>query len=227
MIDIQVRERWQQTHPGAHIGVLLVDQVDNMRRLTPLDAHKEMLTARLRSQYGDWSRADLLTLPTLQVYRHYYKQFKKTYHVQLQLESVLHRGKELPSVNPLVDAAFAAELETLILTASHDAARLAPPLIIDSVGEGEGFTAMNGQEQPLKAGDMAMRDADGVICTIIYGQDWRSPITPETRRALYVAYVPAGIAETAVTRHLQTIQQNIELFAPTAVIEQCHVYQAG
>lgn len=227
MIDIHVHERWPQTHPGAHLGVLLVDQVDNTRRSVPLDAHKETLVARLRTQYGDWSRADLLTLPTLQIYRQYYKQFKKTYHVQLQLESILHRGKGLPSVNPLVDAAFAAELETLILTASHDAARLAPPVIIDSVGEGESFVAMNGQEQPLKAGDMAMRDADGVICTIIYGQDQHSPITPETRRALFVAYAPAGIAETAVTHHLHTIQRNIQLFAPTAVTELCHVYHAG
>ncbi|MCB8985560.1 MAG: hypothetical protein H6659_17170 [Ardenticatenaceae bacterium] len=226
MIDIKVGAGWRQAHPAAHIGVLLVDQVDNSRRPTPLDEHKKALTATLRAQYGGWSRADLLTLPVLQIYRQYYKRFKKTYHVQLQLESVLHRGKELPTVNPLVDAAFAAEMETLILTASHDVACLEPPLLIDSVGEGEVFTAMNGEEQPLKAGDMAMRDAHGAICTIIYGQDQRSPITPATRRALYVAYVPAGIEVTAVTHHLQTIARNVRLFAPTAVTEMLHVYTA-
>lgn len=226
MIDIQVADRWRADHPGAHLGILLVGQVDNTQPSAALDAHKAALTADLRARYAGWSRADLLTLPALQIYRQYYKKFKKTYHVQLQLESVVQRGRDLSSVNPLVDAAFAAELDTLILTASHDADRLEPPLRIDSLGDGESFVAMGGQEQPLKAGDMAMRDAAGVICTIIYGQDGRSPITPATRRALYVAYVPAGIEETAVTHHLQTIERNIRLFAPTAVTELRQVYTA-
>src|SRR5262245_24144930 len=57
-------------------------------------------------------------------YVRYYKRFSKTYHVQLQLESIVLKRKSLPSVSPLVDANFTAEVETLVLTAGHDAQKL-------------------------------------------------------------------------------------------------------
>ena len=53
---------------------------------------------------------------------------------------------------------------------------------------------MNGSSRKIKVGDMLMRDTGGVCCTIIYGQDSRSPISAGTTHALYVAYAPAGIS---------------------------------
>ncbi len=58
---------------------------------------------------------------------------------------------------------------------------------------------------PLKPGDMMMRDGQGVGCTIIYGQDNRTPISKNTRRALYVAYAPVGVPKTAVRQQLDLI----------------------
>jgi len=40
----------------------------------------------------------LLEHPILKAYQEYYRRFKKTYHVQLQLESLLFKGKSIPSV---------------------------------------------------------------------------------------------------------------------------------
>ncbi|MCP5100695.1 MAG: hypothetical protein GY943_34535, partial [Chloroflexi bacterium] len=120
MIQIEVTDRWHNTFPGGHVGVLLMGNVDNAKRTTPLDAKKREVESRLREQFAGYSRADFLELPILKAYRTYYKKFNKTYHVQLQLESVVQKGKSLPNVSPLVDANFAAELETLVLTAGHD-----------------------------------------------------------------------------------------------------------
>jgi len=47
--------------------------------------------------------------------------------VQLQVESIVSKGKSLPNVTPLVDANFVAEVETLVLTAGHDVAKLQAP----------------------------------------------------------------------------------------------------
>ena len=57
---------------------------------------------------------------SLQVYDTYYKRFKKTYHVQLQLESIVFKGKSIPSVAALVEAMFMAEIKNMLLTAGHD-----------------------------------------------------------------------------------------------------------
>ena len=227
MFQIEVNGRFHKTFPDGHVGVLLIGNVDNHKRPTPLDEKKREIEARLREKFAGFSRADLLELEILQAYRDYYKQFKKTYHVQLQLESIVHKGKSLPSVNPLVDANFAAEVETLVLTAGHDADLLEPPVTINATQEGDTFIQINGSLQPLKPGDMMMSDGQGIICTIIYGQDQRTPISPKTRRALYVAYAPVGVGGTAVQQQLKQIHENILLFAPDAEVELLEIYTAG
>ena len=104
MDKIQASQDWQRSFPGGQIGLLRVSGVNNSPRATALDEHKVELATRLRRQYGSLSRAELLELPVLQAYRAYYRAFNKTYHVQLQLESVVFKGKSLPQVSPLVDA---------------------------------------------------------------------------------------------------------------------------
>ena len=187
---------------------------------------KKDIELRLRDKYAGFSRADLLSIDTLNAYKNYYKKFKKTYHVQLQLESVVLKGKSLPNVTPLVDANFASEMETLLLTAGHDADLLEGPISIEVTNGSESFTQMNGNLKMLKAGDMMMKDEKGVVCTIIYGQDKRTPISPKTKRALYVTYVPEGISRETVISHLDKIKENILLFASDAEIEYQEVLSA-
>ena len=82
------------------------------------------------------------------------------------------------------------------------------------------MTQMNGACRALRSGDMIMRDAGGISCSIIYGQDARSPISPESSRVLYVAYAPAEIAADVVERQLDRIEEHLRLFSPNLVVEQ-------
>lgn len=227
MFEASVTNGWEESFPGAHIGMLLMGRVDNSKRAKILDEHKVEVARILRAEYAGFGRKELLELDILKAYKDYYKKFNKTYHVQLQLESVLLKGKSLPNVNPLVDANFAAELESLILTAGHDADLLIEPVKIDVSTGSEVFEQLNGEHKTLKANDMIMTDAKGVVCSVIYGQDRRTPISPKTRRALYVAYVPPGIEAEQVHMHLEGIKSNVALFAPQAQVEYQEVYSAG
>jgi DNA/RNA-binding domain of Phe-tRNA-synthetase-like protein len=226
LINIAASARWRSEFPGGQIGLLLLGGINNTPRETALDVYKRELETHLRREFGGLSRANLLELPVLQAYKTYYRAFNKTYHVQLQLESVVFKGKQLPTVAPLVDAVFAAELETLILTAGHDADRLVPPVTIDASQGDESYTGLNGKQVSPKPGDMLMRDAQGVVCTILYGQDSRTPITSKTNRALYVAYVPAGIEPERVAAHLDRIEANVRLFAPGLEVELRQILRA-
>ena len=85
---------------------------------------------------------------------------------------------------------------------------------------------MNGMAKALYAGDMIMRDAGGVACCILYGQDNRSPISPATSHVLYVAYAPTGVGAAAVEAQLRAIEENVRLFCPAPTMEQRRVIAA-
>jgi len=220
MLKITATDAWMQAHPGAQIGLLEISGVDNTQLATGLDQEKRAIEARLREKYSGFTREDFLELPVMQAYHRYYREFGYTYHVLLQLESVALKGKSLPNVSPLVDANFAAELETLILTAGHDVAHLEAPILIDVAREGAVITQMNGKRKDVSVGDMLMRDAGGVACTILRGQDNRSPISKATTHVLYVAYVPDGVTEEQVRTQLDAIEKYVRLFAPECKAEQ-------
>ena len=82
------------------------------------------------------------------------------------------------------------------------------------------FTPFSGSPRPIRAGDMVMRDANGVSCSILYGQDNRSPVTPGTGGVLYVTYAPAGVGAHAVAAQMDKIEANVRLFAPLASVAQ-------
>ncbi len=220
MLSISATNAWREAHPGGSIGLLEISGVEYSLPVTALEQHKREVVDRLRQQYLGFTRQDFLDLPVMAAYDRYYKRFNKTYHVQLQVESIVLKGRDLPAVSPLVDVNFAAEVETFILTAGHDADKLYPPVSMDVSREGDLMTLMNGTQKSIYAGDMVMRDAEQICCSIIYGQDNRSLITSTTTHALYVAYAPAGVSSDLVEMQLHHIEANIRLFSPTARLEQ-------
>jgi DNA/RNA-binding domain of Phe-tRNA-synthetase-like protein len=223
MLLIAATEEWRRSHAGGAIGLL---EISGARGAAGLEERKRQTEALLRDRYKGFARPDFAALPVMSAYVYYYKRFGKTYHVQLQLESIVLKGKSLPNVSPLVDANFLAEVETLVLTAGHDVARLQSPVSIDVAREGDHMTQMSGESRPIRAGDMVMRDAGGVCCSIIYGQDNRSPISPQTTHVLYVAYAPAGVPAQAVEDQLRKVEENVRCVAPHAVTEQRRMLSA-
>lgn len=226
MLSISATDEWRTAHPGAVIGLLELSGVDNSRSSPKLDEQKRETEARLRERYQGFARADFLSLPVMAAYQKYYKRFTKTYHVLLQVESIVLKGKSLPDVSPLVDANFTAEVNTLVLTAGHDVAKLTGLVVIDVSREGDQITRMNGAPKAMDAGDMLMRDANGVVCSILYGQDNASLISSATTRVLYVAYAPVGVPPETVDAQLQKIEENVRLFSPTALVEQHRLLNA-
>lgn len=220
MLSIAATDAWRDNHLGGIIGLLELSGIENIKASSSLDKRKRSTEASLREKYQNFTGQEFLALPVMSAYETYYKHFDKTYHVLLQVESIVLKGRSLPNVIPLVDANFIAEVETLVLTAGHDVAKLHEPITIDVSREDDQMTQMNGTSKVIRAGDMIMRDTDGISCSIIYGQDNRSLITAETSHVLYVAYAPAGVPAEIVDSQLQKIEKNIRLFSPSIIVEQ-------
>jgi DNA/RNA-binding domain of Phe-tRNA-synthetase-like protein len=217
---------WKEAYPGAAVGILAMQNVENPERHQVLEQRKADVEEALRARFAGYDRTALRALPTMQAYHNYYKRFKKTYHVQLQLESILWKGRSIPQVAALVEAMFMAELEHQLLTAGHDLAIVQRPVGIRVADGSERFVRINGQEQQLKAGDMYIADAEGVLSSVIYGPDQRTRIRAETRQVLFTTYAPPGIDPEPVQQHLEGIRAYVLLVAPAAQTELLAVYRA-
>jgi DNA/RNA-binding domain of Phe-tRNA-synthetase-like protein/GNAT superfamily N-acetyltransferase len=218
-----VSDTWRSTFEAAYAGVLVMRGVTNPERHAGLEQRKAALEEQLRSRYLGQDRMAIASHPILQAYAAYYRRFKKTYHVQLQIESIAFKSKSIPSVATLVEAMFMAEVKNMLLTAGHDLDAVQLPITVDVSTGDERYTLLRGDEQVLKAGDMMMVDRSGVISSVVYGPDQRTQIRPSTRNVAFVVYAPPGIEQAAVEQHLQDIQKNVILVAPQARVETLKV----
>lgn len=222
-----VSDAWRSTYPGAAIGILAMNDVANPEGHAGLDARKAELENELRARFSDHDRAALKSIPVIRAYNEYYKRFGKSYHVQLQLESIVHKGKSIPRVATLVESMFMAELKNQMLTAGHDLDVLEMPVGVDVAKGDEQYTRINGQDQQMKPRDMMISDARGIISSVVYGPDQRTRITPKTTRVLFTVYAPPGIETEAVRLHLEDIRANVLVVSPDARTEALEVRGTG
>jgi DNA/RNA-binding domain of Phe-tRNA-synthetase-like protein len=220
----EVTSAWKSSFPDAHAGVLVMRDVINPAHHPELEKRKAEIEEQLRQQFSGQDRAAMSNHPILQAYNTYYRRFKKSYHVQLQLESVAWKGKSIPSVSALVESMFMAEIKNMLLTAGHDLDKLQVPLTLDVSKGTERYTLLRGDEQLLKPDDMFINDQSGVISSIIYGPDQRTQITADTRNVVFTVYAPAGIEEQTVRHHLEDIRDYVTLIAPQAQVEMLKVF---
>lgn len=218
---------WRSAFPEAVAAALTMRNVANPVSTPALDAEKRLLEAALRARWQGKTRTDLRADPVLAVYDRYYKGFGQSYHVQMQIESIALKGKAIPSRAALVEAMFMAELATGLLTAIHDLDELRGTVTVVRTDGSEEFTRYDGVSERCKVNDMAMRDEIGILTSMIQGPTTHARVTPETRAALFCVYAPAGISETALRTHLDTIERYVALVAPTAFTEERFIERAA
>jgi len=91
-----VSEEWKAAYPGAAAGILVMHDVANPASHPEIDRLRTELESQLRSRFAGGDRSALAALQPIQAYNTYFKRYGKTYHVQLQLESV-SRGSPPPT----------------------------------------------------------------------------------------------------------------------------------
>jgi DNA/RNA-binding domain of Phe-tRNA-synthetase-like protein len=122
---------------------------------------------------------------------------------------------------------FTAELDSLILTSGHDLDALRGPLVVDVAEAGDAYTRLSGRDQMLKAGDMIVRDAVGIVASVAYGPDERTRIRSQTAAALFGAWCPVGIGVATATAHLERLAALLRQEWPDAVLEAPEIWYGG
>lgn len=214
---LEKSQEWQDHLPQGLVGLLILASAPNQPGHPALDLARKGLEEELRERYGSLDRASLREDPVLGAYDAFYRPFRKTYHVQLQLESVAFQGKSISSPSALVACMFMAELKTGLLTAAHDLREVDLPLRAEIASGQETYLRLDRAEQQLKPGDLFIRDQGGILSSVIYGPDYRTRIQPDTQQALYTTYGPPGISASQIRAQLEILESYVFLFAPQAV----------
>jgi DNA/RNA-binding domain of Phe-tRNA-synthetase-like protein len=212
-----------QLNPEAFVGIIAFRNVPNTPDHPVLTRMKDSLEVELRDRFGGMDRKTLREEPVLAAYDAFYRPFRKTYHVQLQLESVVFKNKPIFSPSALVTCMFMAELKTGMLTAAHDLMEVQLPLLADVALGRENYQKLDGSMQELKTGDLYIKDQLGILSSVIYGPDQRSQIQPDTNRALFTTYGPPGINAQQIQNQLEILEDYIRAFAPEAERQELQV----
>jgi DNA/RNA-binding domain of Phe-tRNA-synthetase-like protein len=206
--------RWNTILPEAMVGLLIMTNLDNPKIHAKLQEEAQLLEFELRERYKDWDRPQIRDIPVYAAYDAFYRRFRKSYHVQLQLESVIIHGKSIQAPSALVACMFMAELKTGLLTAAHDFTTLQTPLTAEIASGDETYTRLNGEIQRLKEGDLFIKDQVGILSSVIYGPDQRTQVKSDTTQAAYTTYAPPGIDEDRVRTQLELLEEYVRLVAP-------------
>lgn len=209
-------DRWKERWPGAVVACLVVKNVANPSESAALNDRLLASERDLRARYAGLERAQLRAQAPFDAYTRYYKTFGQNYHVLHQVESVALKGKSIPRRAALVEAAFAEELRSGLLTAMHDADTIGQAILADVATGSEAVTLYNGNSVELDEGDMYMRDERGILTSVLRGPAAYGLVTSETTSVVVCVYAPAGIGADAVARHLDAIAANMRLVAPGA-----------
>jgi len=220
-----ISDEIKKVYPEALLGILAIRNVCNPNQHEELDRCKLELENNLREKYAGLDKAYLKNMEPIKTFSDYYKRFKKTYHVLLQLESIVLKNKSIPKVASLVEAMFMAELKNLLLTAGHDLDAIDLPIKLEVSSGGEKYIQLTGQEKELLPNDMMVSDLQGITSSIIYGPDKRTQIKPDTQNVLFVVYAPPGIEKSKIFQHLQDIQNYVHIIAPKSEVELLKVYE--
>jgi len=215
MMKIALTPAFCSVYPDGIFGVVIARGCANRPQTLAIAADKRAVEGRLRQRFpGETIDAD----PVARAYAQYFRPYGGRYPVVHQAKTVL-AGRSIQSNSALVEAMFTAELDSLVLTSGHDLDALHFPLAVDVAVAGDAYTMLSGKDRVLKARDMIVRDAEGIIASVAYGPDNRTHLRPDTDAALFGAWCPEGINPTIVESHLEKLATLLRQEWPASTVE--------
>jgi Uncharacterized conserved protein len=220
----KISEEVKKTFPEIHFGTMTVGNLTNTVTEDTFQRLKKDEIVKLKAVHEGYERSEFIKTNPAVFYRDYYKKFHKTYHLILQLESILKKDREVPEAGAFVEAMFIAEMKDFILTAGHNLEAVTFPLKLDMAKGGEEFMGISGINQVLTQGDLYLADEMGIISSVLNGPDYRTRIQENTKEVMYFAYGVQGITGQLLQKHLHQIGEYLEVYAPSVEYDTIQIW---
>ncbi len=221
---LKISDDLKIAYPNAKFGILIMKDVKSLESHSDFVKIKAVIKENLLSQYQNYDRKEFVKSEPVCFYKSYYKKFKKTYPVLLQLESIVVKSNPLPNTSTLVESMFIAELKNTLLTAAHDFDKIQLPLKLSLSQGTESFIGISGKEQFATENDMILSDESGIISSILNGPDYNTQITSSTKNVIFYVYAPIGIKDDTIINHLNDIIGYVSIFSPDAKVNLLSVF---
>lgn len=221
---IKISNDLKLTYPNAKFGILIIKDVVNLSSHPEFIKTKTLISEDLLKEYKNYDRKEFVKSEPVCFYKDYYKKFKKTYPVLLQLESIVVKANPLPNASTLVESMFIAELKNMLLTAAHDFDKIQFPIQLQLSQGNESFIGISGREQFTTANDMMLSDENGILSSILNGPDYRTQVTSNTKNVVFYVYAPSGINDDTITNHLKDIISYVSIFSPEAKVDLLDIF---
>jgi len=214
----------REIYPDSKFGILAVRALDAGFDRSCMENLKKDEIEKIKTLHDGYERKLIVDKAPMCHYTAYYKQFKKTYHVLLQLESVLLKNRGIPDTDIPVEVMFLAEMKNLLLTAVHDLDKIDGSLAMCAAAGTETYVNISGKTEQLAKDDLYLSDESGVISNILCGPDCRTRISGATKNALYFVYGVDGITEAQIQSHLEDIRSYLSAVAKNVQCGQIEIY---
>lgn len=222
---MHITDEVAQSYPGTIFGLMLVTGLDTTPDRNAWNILREKETTAFRSAWTTYERKTAVLRPPLNSYARYYKQFKKTYPVMLQMESVILKGASIQSSSLAVETMFMAEVKHGLLVAGHDLEKLSGNYALNLSRGGESFTMVAGQERTLKTGDLFMTSEDKILSSILEGQDYYTRLTDQSTGALYCVYGVDDVTETQMEAFFADLARYTLTAFPRASVQEGQIFR--
>lgn len=193
MTKIIAEKSFWDLFPDAEIGVLALRGIDNSDGV--YEAHpavREELAAANEAAVRWIPEEPVSKNEVVSVWRDAFKKFKKKKGNRSSIEALLTRvkkGKEVGTINPLVDIYNAASLTYALPVGGEDIDTFRGDLRLTvSENGGDPFFALGDDENdPTLPGELCYLDDEGAVCRCWNWRDGkRTMLTPETENALII-----------------------------------------
>lgn len=221
---MRVANEVMQQHPGTVLGVMAVTGLGNALEREAWHTLREGEIESFRAAWVGYERKKAILRQPLISYAAYYKQFKKTYPVLLQIESVLLKGRSVQATSLPVETMFMAEVKHGLLAAGHDMALLSGDYTLNLAQGGEDFTVVTGQSRILKTNDIFMADGGRILSSVLEGQDYHTRLTEQSTSALYCVYGVGGVPVRQLGNFFQDLTRYLLTAFPLASIGEAHFF---
>jgi len=199
-----------------HVGILEVRYPDMSE--WDISAFEQMRDAELDELRREGEQYDRETWFRQDPYFRYFRKFKKTYPIMMQVESFLLKGRPFPEGRYINAVAFLTELRTRGLMGTHDAEQVKGDILFYQETEKASFLSIHGGEAHSYPGDITGKDDEGIIISMIAGADSRTCLSENSRHVLYLAFGTPGMTTAALDDYLDHAAGYAKTLAPSAEI---------
>jgi DNA/RNA-binding domain of Phe-tRNA-synthetase-like protein len=196
-LRVEVESSLQGKHPGLMALATHVHELTILKTSAELEALKKEVNAEVRAKY---TLEKLKDLPIIHSYRDFFWRVGiDPTKIRPAAEALIRRilaGKDIPTINTLVDAYNLASIKTCVALAAFDESRLQGSLLMRSAKAQEDFLGI-GMEKPmlLGGGEIVVADAQKLVAVYPYRDAYDSRVTDATRKITLMVCGCPGIDE--------------------------------